>query len=247
MLEGHKHYPLSFRRLIFQKNMPQIAPVWVKSRLIEGMGVEVVLFSCCNFGAVIWGIEIYFNKSCGSELNPKINAWNSSQSGTILLRRSEHSEMQVPNTWLFSTSRECWDNMWVLLGFWGMLIWHQGIGCDPQGEHFLKGGCYWLLSDFFVNLPMKKEEEDGIPPSQFPGEKLWERFLCWILCWEPKHPLHSCQRFGPRRGDRVDGKICTKSFHGRLLNGHIGFRYIWHPELFFFGRWVLQPSMPSGH
>lgn len=134
-LEGHKHYPLSFRRLIFQKNTPQIAPVWVKSRLIEGMGVEVVLFSCCNFGAVIWGIEIYFNKSCGSELNPKINAWNTSQSGTIFLRRSGQSEMQVPNTWLFSTSCDCLDNMLVLSGFgeclsgtlWSVVIYKVNI------------------------------------------------------------------------------------------------------------------------
>lgn len=48
-LEGHKHYLLSFQAPNFQKNMPEIAPVWVMSRLIEGMGVEVVLFSCCNF------------------------------------------------------------------------------------------------------------------------------------------------------------------------------------------------------
>lgn len=78
---------------------------------------------------------------------------------------------------------------------------------------------------------------------------MWERFLGWILCWEPKHqtqlPAFRSETWRSRWWENCHEVFSQWADCWTVTFGfHI---YIWHPELFLFGRWVLQPSMPSGH
>lgn len=159
--------------------------------------------------------------------------------------------MQVPNTWLFSTSRDCLDKMWVLsyLALRYNVIHKVNIFLIKEIVslgHWRKVKIARIPSNskvdvidscqIFCQFPIKKAE-DGIPLN-FQERICGNAFSVGFVCWE-KAPVSQQQtRFGPRRGDAERWK--------NLQNGHICFRYIWHPELFLFGRWV-QPSMPSCH
>ena len=82
-----------------------------------------------------------------------------------------------------------------------MLIWHLDTLWSTRWTFSQR----WMLLTpvrFFYQLTNEARRRGWDSSKSISRKKMWERFLCWILCWEPKHPLHSCQRFGPRRGDR---------------------------------------------
>lgn len=77
--------------------------------------------------------------------------------------------------------------------------------CDPLWSTRWTFSQRWMLLTpvrCFYQLTNEARRRGWDSSKSISRKKMWERFLCWILCWEPKHPLHSCQRFGPRRGDR---------------------------------------------